>query len=157
MKMKDNQKNPTKVQQVCHWLIDKIERGIYPVRHKIPSIRQLAQKLTMSTFTISQAYDQLVALGYLKSVAGSGFFVCERTKMEEKINISPALINNVLDTGWLMKHLFNELDPEKSSGSGLLPQDWLLEEKIISNAIKKQRKKSDNLFMVMGIFRAIFR
>lgn len=156
MKMKDNQKNPTKVQQVCHWLIDKIERGIYPVRHKIPSIRQLSQKLALSTFTVSQAYDQLVALGYLKPVAGSGFFVCERTKMEEKINISPALINNVLDTGWLMKHLFNELDPEKSSGSGLLPQDWLLEEKIISNAIKKTSKEVGQFIYGYGHIQGYF-
>src|SRR5262245_53544579 len=42
---------------------------------KLPSTRTLADELGVSRNTILTAYEQLIAEGYLESVAGSGTFV----------------------------------------------------------------------------------
>ncbi|NEN75134.1 PLP-dependent aminotransferase family protein [Pelistega sp. NLN82] len=143
-------KKKTRVQEVCDWIIDKIERNIYLPRYKIPSIRQLALKLNISTFSVAQAYDTLVSMGYIKSAQGAGFFVCERINCSNNINLAPSLIHNVSDTGWLMSHLFSELPKNKASGSGLLPDEWLLDAEIISNAVRKAAKEVSEFIYSYG-------
>ena len=43
---------------------------------RVPSTRELAAMLSVARTTVTAAYDQLVAEGYLESVRGSGTFVC---------------------------------------------------------------------------------
>jgi GntR family transcriptional regulator/MocR family aminotransferase len=43
---------------------------------RVPSTRELAAALSVSRNTVSQAYDQLIAEGYLDTAQGSGTFVC---------------------------------------------------------------------------------
>src|SRR4051794_26459289 len=43
---------------------------------RVPSTRELAVTLAVARTTVSAAYEQLVAEGYLDSVRGSGTFVC---------------------------------------------------------------------------------
>ena len=45
---------------------------------RLPPIRRLAETHAVSRFTVVEAYDRLVALGYLESRRGSGFYVAER-------------------------------------------------------------------------------
>jgi DNA-binding GntR family transcriptional regulator len=45
---------------------------------RLPSIRQFADQHRVSRFTVVEAYERLVALGYLESRRGSGFYVRER-------------------------------------------------------------------------------
>src|SRR5712675_304302 len=41
---------------------------------RIPSIRGFAQQYRVSRFTVVEAYDRLVAMGYLHSRRGAGFY-----------------------------------------------------------------------------------
>src|SRR5712675_3642456 len=41
---------------------------------KLPSIRNFAENYNVSRFTVVEAYDRLVAMGYLQSRRGSGFY-----------------------------------------------------------------------------------
>ena len=41
---------------------------------KLPSIRNFADTYKVSRFTVVEAYDRLVAMGYLQSRRGAGFF-----------------------------------------------------------------------------------
>ena len=43
---------------------------------RVPSTRELAAALSVSRNTVSQAWDQLIAEGYLDAAQGSGTFVC---------------------------------------------------------------------------------
>ncbi|HEX6897715.1 MAG TPA: PLP-dependent aminotransferase family protein, partial [Bryobacteraceae bacterium] len=45
---------------------------------RVPSSRELAGMLGISRSTVTEAYDQLVAEGYLESAHGSGTFVCRQ-------------------------------------------------------------------------------
>lgn len=51
--------------------------GRFAAGYRVPSTRELAASLGVSRSTVSQAYEQLVAEGYLEAVRGSGTFVAE--------------------------------------------------------------------------------
>src|SRR5215813_4574599 len=63
-------------------LVDQIVTGIkrqIDDRHlrpgsKLPSIRNFADSYEVSRFTAVEAYDRLVAMGYLQSRRGAGFY-----------------------------------------------------------------------------------
>lgn len=48
---------------------------------RMPSIRRFAKEHGVSSFTVVTAYDRLVALGYVSSRRGSGFFVAQRPEL----------------------------------------------------------------------------
>ncbi|MCL9782452.1 PLP-dependent aminotransferase family protein [Vibrio sp. S4M6] len=55
---------------------DKIVNQLWPKGDKLPSTRKLADELSLSRNTVTSAYEQLVAEGYIESRKGSGFYVC---------------------------------------------------------------------------------
>lgn len=54
---------------------DDILHGVLKEGDKLPSKRTLAQNLSVSVITVQQAYDQLLAEGYIRSVERSGYYV----------------------------------------------------------------------------------
>jgi len=50
--------------------------GRFRCAERVPSTRELSAALEVSRSTVTQAYDQLIAEGYLESSTGSGTFVC---------------------------------------------------------------------------------
>src|ERR1700685_4243711 len=50
--------------------------GRFRRAERVPSTRELSLALDVSRSTVTQAYDQLIAEGYLESSRGSGTFVC---------------------------------------------------------------------------------
>jgi len=67
-------------------LVDGIAEAIGQRRilsgEKLPSVRQMAMHLQLSTFTIAQAYQRLVSLGMIASRPGAGFIVASQVTME---------------------------------------------------------------------------
>ncbi len=117
-----------KTQAVCDWVLEKIHWQVYLPGQRIPSVRALADKLSVSPFTVSQAYDQLTAHGYLSAVRGSGYYVNQRRQSQDlpSENHTPftTLTENVLETSWLLSHLFHHHPDGTAPGSGQLPQSW---------------------------------
>jgi GntR family transcriptional regulator/MocR family aminotransferase len=50
--------------------------GRFRRAERVPSTRELSDALGVSRSTVTQAYDQLIAEGYLDSMRGAGTFVC---------------------------------------------------------------------------------
>lgn len=50
--------------------------GRFRPGERVPSTRELAASLSISRGTVSEAWDQLIAEGYLETAQGSGTFVC---------------------------------------------------------------------------------
>lgn len=116
-----------KTQAVCDWVLEKIHWQVYLPGQRIPSVRALAQKLSVSTFTVAQAYDQLTAHGHLTAVRGSGYFVNVRHNPQppqRQHQTLEKLTNDVLETTWLLGHLFSDYPEARNPGSGQLPQSW---------------------------------
>ena len=66
------------VTQIVAGFRQMVEEGGLRAGAKAPSIRQFAHAHGVSVYTVVDAYDRLVALGYLQSQAHSGFFVRSR-------------------------------------------------------------------------------
>ncbi|MGG4411066.1 PLP-dependent aminotransferase family protein [Niallia taxi] len=85
-----------KYKQIYEQLKLYIENGNIPVNEQLPSIRQLADSLSVSRNTTLNAYEQLLAEGYIYSEGRKGYFV---TEFEQSLftNISSPVISNETD------------------------------------------------------------
>ena len=97
---------------------------------KAPSIRQFAHAHGVSTYTVVDAYDRLVALGYFVSRPHSGFFVRQRDALARLSSSgTPAEAANYnFDSMWYLRRVFEARALKMKPGCGWLPGDWLFEE-----------------------------
>lgn len=63
------------VRQITDGIRMAIAGGDLPVGGQLPSVRGLAQQLTVNPKTVAKAYSDLVAEGWLNSSQGLGLFV----------------------------------------------------------------------------------
>ena len=91
---------------------------------KLPSIRAFAASHGVSVFTVVDAYDRLVAQGWLVSRANAGFFVKRRA------GDAPAAAQADLrfDARWYLQQIFETRNLALKAGCGWLPHDWLFED-----------------------------
>jgi DNA-binding transcriptional MocR family regulator len=91
---------------------------------KLPSIRAFAASHGVSVFTVVEAYDRLVAQGWLVSRANAGFFVKRRP------GDTPAAAQADLrfDARWYLQQIFETRNLALKAGCGWLPHDWLFED-----------------------------
>ena len=71
---------------------------------KLPSIRSFAASHGVSVFTVVEAYDRLVAQGWLTSKAHAGFFVKRRSGEAAAAGAPNADLR--FDARWYLKHIF---------------------------------------------------
>ncbi len=94
---------------------------------KLPSIRSFAASHSVSVFTVVEAYDRLVAQGWLMPRAHSGFFVKRRPEdagaVDEVVPSDPRF-----DARWYLRQIFENRNLALKPGCGWLPHDWLFEE-----------------------------
>ncbi|MBI3148800.1 MAG: PLP-dependent aminotransferase family protein [Betaproteobacteria bacterium] len=115
------------VDQIVAALRGAIEtRGLRP-ETRLPSIRQFATRQGVSRFTVVEAYDRLVAQGYLHSRRGSGFYVAARSAPAAGA-AQPCSIERAVDTAMLMRNVLAAEASSTGYGSGVLPTDWLDDE-----------------------------
>ena len=94
---------------------------------KLPSIRAFAASKGVSVFTVVEAYDRLVAQGWLQSRANAGFFV-KRRPGDPKTANEPLRVDPRFDARWYLKQIFESRALALKAGCGWMPQDWLFEE-----------------------------
>src|ERR1700674_2565544 len=75
----------TLVDQLVQWGRRRIDERVFRPGMRMPSIRKLAQDKRVSRFTVVEAYERLVAQGYLESRRGSGFYVRERVAVSASV------------------------------------------------------------------------
>ena len=69
-------------EQIYEFIKNEIKSGHILTSTKLPSTRRLSQDLKVSRTTVVNAYEQLLAEGYLKSKAGSGYIVNKLDDMD---------------------------------------------------------------------------
>ncbi|RFD32535.1 GntR family transcriptional regulator [Pseudomonas sp. GL93] len=88
---------------------------------RLPSIRSAAKEFKVSTFTVVQAYDRLVALSYVEARKGAGFFVARgSSSIEQKRSAVP-----LQDVYWLLNDGFDPAPNALAPGGGSLPDSWV--------------------------------
>ena len=91
---------------------------------RLPSIRQFAAAHRVSKFTVVQAYDRLVACGYVQPRQGAGFFVSSPARFPAAA-AGGARLDRATGVLWLMRHQASEHRYRHLPGGGWLPQRWL--------------------------------
>lgn len=111
------------VQQIVDGFRDLIRSGALRPGAKAPSIRQFAHAHGVSVYTVVDAYDRLVALGYFVSRPHSGFFVRSRdSHAEPSADRGPQYH---FDSMWYLRRVFENRNLRLKPGCGWLPGDWL--------------------------------
>ncbi|WP_416200093.1 PLP-dependent aminotransferase family protein [Undibacterium sp. 5I1] len=141
------------VEQIVRNVATRIDDKLLRTGARMPSIRQFADEQRVSRFTVVEAYDRLVAKGYLESRRGSGFFVRERASMINSNNAHNAAealpSGQQLDVVWLVRNMFRQLPPQKMPGAGLLPHDWL-DGELVANGLRAISRLNQNLLLHYG-------
>jgi DNA-binding transcriptional MocR family regulator len=92
---------------------------------KLPSIRAFAAMHGVSAFTVVEAYDRLVAQGWLVSRANAGFFVKRRGEDAASGFVAAQPQPVRFDARWYLKQIFETRGLPLKPGCGWLPHDWL--------------------------------
>ena len=71
--------------QIVDGFRSQISTGILQNGDRLPSVRELAQQLTINPNTIQRAYRELEAAGWIATVPGKGCFVCQKETEESHI------------------------------------------------------------------------
>lgn len=111
---------------------------------RMPSIREFAADHGISRFTVVQAYDRLVAMGYLNSRPGSGFYVAPRPR--PGVGGEPSLrLERAMDVLWLLRNALQQPGATPMPGAGWLPAAWMDEAGIQRSLRAVARKSGDFL------------
>ena len=70
--------------QIIDGFRDQILAGVLQNGDKLPSVRDLAQQLSINPNTIQRAYRELEMQGWIATVPGKGCFVCGVPRMTPK-------------------------------------------------------------------------
>ncbi|KGS01311.1 aminotransferase-like domain-containing protein [Burkholderia sp. ABCPW 111] len=142
----------TLVDQLVQWARRRIDERVFRPGMRMPSIRKLAIDKSVSRFTVVEAYERLVAQGYLDSRRGSGFYVRERAPGPPPVAAGGGRaqpVHNTIDVVWLLRNMLHTVSPEKGPGLGYLPSRWL-DGELITSALRALGRQSGAQMLGFG-------
>jgi DNA-binding transcriptional MocR family regulator len=144
----------TLVDQLVQWARRRVDERVFRPGMRMPSIRKLALDKGVSRFTVVEAYERLVAQGYLDSRRGSGFYVRERLAApmpgERRAASETAPAPSTIDVVWLLRNMLHtSTQPERGPGLGYLPARWL-DGELISGALRTLGRQSGSQMLGFG-------
>ncbi|MGE5626874.1 MAG: GntR family transcriptional regulator [Solirubrobacterales bacterium] len=111
--------------QVKKQIMDLIKSGALKVGNKMPTERELSEKLKVSRNTISTAYNDLEQEGVLKSYQGRGTFVAEEANPWKAQNIKEKIVK------------FVDLGFEEALEAGMDADEFI---EIVLNRVKEKKE-----------------
>ncbi len=116
------------VDQIVQAIRGQIEDRVLRPGARLSAIRQFAEAHRVSRFTVVEAYDRLVAQGYVQSRRGSGFYVANRSLPGAVPAAAPVAVEAAVDAAWLMRQALDAGAEGLRASAGWLPRSWLDEE-----------------------------
>ena len=117
------------VNQIIDGLRELIDNQTLKPGAKVPSIRAFAATYSVSTFTVVEAYDRLVAQGLLVSRGNAGFFVNRAAgEVLEHQGKEAGPARPSFNGEWYLQQIFETRQLAYKPGCGWLPNDWMFEE-----------------------------
>ena len=93
---------------------------------KLPSIRIFARDHKVSRSTVVEAYDRLVAMGYLQSRRGAGFYTAAARIEAETASVAPTdAYKGNEELVWLIRRVLEADENTILAGGPWLPNSWL--------------------------------
>ncbi|PVZ32956.1 PLP-dependent aminotransferase family protein [Pseudomonas sp. CC120222-01a] len=138
----DRQSPTPLVQQLTDHLQAWIEQQRLRPGARLPSIRTLAHNQSVSASCVIEAYDRLVASGWLEARHGTGFFVAERKAILEADN--PPVWGEAGDGRW--RQFREGHDELLKLGCGWLPNSWRADVELAQAIRQVSRGNPQDLF-----------
>ncbi len=130
------------VDQIVGSIRTQIDDRLLRPGMRLPPIRTFALEHAVSRFTVVEAYDRLVALGFLQSRRGSGFYVAARQSSPSS-ETSSGEIERAFDNIGVLHQSLDGSDDRLKVGVGWLPPAWLDEEGVQRN-IRALSRRGDS-------------
>jgi DNA-binding transcriptional MocR family regulator len=112
-----------RAEQIARNIAQQVEQGHLAPGTRLGSVRQSAVEFGVSKNTMVEAYDRLVALGYLEPKRGSGFYVT-RPRPKASTTIRPAHVSEAIDLVSLLREQLNQHYSVRV-GDGRPPASWM--------------------------------
>ena len=112
------------VEQIVGAVRCQIDDAILRPGCRLPPIRQLAARHGISRFTVVEAYERLVAQGYLSSRRGSGFYVSHRDSLLRPAHQPLPEIEQAVNEASLMRRAMGVGAQGLQVSAGWLPRSW---------------------------------
>ncbi len=125
--VRDRTKALSLVEQTVAAMEQAIRQQVLRPGMAVPSVRQFAKTHGLSTFTVSAAYNRLVAQGWLTARPGSGYCVAVPLRPEPAASTPPSWKPPQIGASWLLSDVFADHSIPIKSGCGWLPSEWLNE------------------------------
>ena len=124
-----NPKDGTRVEAVMQTIREQLASRVLVPGERLPSIRQMAERLNVAKNTIVEAYDRLAADGVITAKRGSGFYVCGHLPPLSLADVGATKDRNI-DPLWIIRQSLEANGDMLKPGCGWLPPSWLPEEEI---------------------------
>jgi DNA-binding transcriptional MocR family regulator len=134
----------TLVDQIVAGISRQIEGRCLRPGTRLPSIRKLAESYGISRFTAVEAYDRLVAQGYLEARRGAGFFTASAREERARHAPSEGQKHNE-ELVWLVRRLLEAPEGTVLAGGPWLPNSWMDESGIRQGLAALARKNGTHL------------
>ncbi|MFN3986239.1 MAG: PLP-dependent aminotransferase family protein [Rhodocyclaceae bacterium] len=133
------------VDQLVQGIRHRVRSGALHAGARLPSIRTLSEQLKVSTYTVADAYDTLVALNEVESRPGAGYFVKRAHAFagaDGPVCELPVAIPCLPDDNWMSAGLFDLRENVSAAGCGWLPSDWF-DTQLLREAMRKTARLDD--------------
>ncbi len=124
-----NPKDGTRVEAVMQTIRKQLASRVLVPGERLPSIRQMAERLSVAKNTIVEAYDRLAADGVITAKRGSGFYVCGHLPPLSLADVG-ATRDRSIDPLWIIRQSLEAEGDMLKPGCGWLPPSWLPDEEI---------------------------
>jgi DNA-binding transcriptional MocR family regulator len=113
------------VEQIVAALTAAIASRALRAGDALPSVRQLAREQSLSAFTVSEAYQRLVASGQVVAKRGASYRVVDKRAAPPPA--MPAWSAPSLNAAWLLSDVFADHSVPIKAGCGWIPGEWINE------------------------------
>jgi DNA-binding transcriptional MocR family regulator len=129
-------------QQIVDGVIREVDEKRWRPGMRVPSIRVFAAAHDVSTFTVVDAYDRLVAQDVLLARRGSGFYVSGRTRNTSRHAVE--ILDEKLTNGWSLRNILGTHEGAIHAGAGWLPDSWF-DSDGLARALRQLAPHAENL------------
>ncbi|WP_322042131.1 PLP-dependent aminotransferase family protein [Paraburkholderia sp. J67] len=116
----------TLVEQLVRAFAQAIEANSLRAGALLPSVRQLAQSHSLSTYTVTDAYNRLVSMGLVVARRGSGYRVAPR-QIAPRAAAETGWQPPALTANWLLSDVYADHSVPIKAGCGWMPTEWINE------------------------------
>jgi DNA-binding transcriptional MocR family regulator len=148
MKSKAEPKDGTRVNAVMQQIHAQLASRVLVPGERLPSIRQMAERLDVSKNTIVEAYDRLAAEGVISAKRGSGFYVSGHLPPLSLASVG-ATKDRSIDPLWVIRQSLEADGDMLKPGCGWLPASWLPEEEM-RRALRRLAKEANTGLLEYG-------